>query len=557
MVEFRSDMTVELVDCMGSDVSIARSAWVSTMGERAEEGNPERVEGLINFLVRERHGCYDSQTEVLTSDGWKFWPTVDGTEQFLTLNLTTDQIEYQSAERVIHKTVNEPMIQVQMSSVDVLVTQDHKMVASSLDSSQGRSAWSPYDLVTATSLLEKSHRVRLGGGEWQGEWHIPELAALVGFITADGHVKKTSIEFNLRKDRKIEFLYSLWEHISTSGDGRYRLLSASDQLRSLAESTYTVTGDRCFPRDILQYGDAETIIAMLEGYLQGDGSVSAFGRVTCSTVSSQLVDDIQEAAVKAGMSAIQGRSDVDRRGAYGTRPLHRLTIIYRKRNTQPRIGWTRESREAQVSLVPYSGEVHCVTVPNGTLYVRRNGKPMWSGNSPLESGVMQFRTTAPIFVFREHHRHRIASYNELSGRYAELKPVFYVPDSRRKLIQTGKVGHYQFSEGDIGQYVAATEMIMENSEDSYKKYENLLAAGIAKEVSRMVLPVNIYSTCYVTINLRSLMNFLSLRRVTDDTTVPTHPQHEIEMVAEQYEQYFANEFPMVHKAFVKNGRVGP
>jgi thymidylate synthase (FAD) len=60
--------------------------------------------------------------------------------------------------------------------------------------------------------------------------------------------------------------------------------------------------------------------------------------------------------------------------------------------------------------------------------------------SPFEQGLMRFRVTAPIVVFREHHRHRIASYNEVSGRYVEMKPLFYVPPKNRPLIQVGKPG---------------------------------------------------------------------------------------------------------------------
>ena len=67
--------------------------------------------------------------------------------------------------------------------------------------------------------------------------------------------------------------------------------------------------------------------------------------------------------------------------------------------------------------------------------------------SPFEHTSMTFFVSAPIFVFREFMRHRIASYNEESGRYRELRPVFYVPNKDRKLIQTGKTGHYEFVDG--------------------------------------------------------------------------------------------------------------
>src|SRR3954447_12360660 len=68
--------------------------------------------------------------------------------------------------------------------------------------------------------------------------------------------------------------------------------------------------------------------------------------------------------------------------------------------------------------------------------------------SPFEHNSMTFYVQAPIFVFREFMRHRIASYNEESGRYRELRPVFYVPGPERRLRQVGKPGAYDFIPGD-------------------------------------------------------------------------------------------------------------
>ena len=71
--------------------------------------------------------------------------------------------------------------------------------------------------------------------------------------------------------------------------------------------------------------------------------------------------------------------------------------------------------------------------------------------SPFEHNSMTFYVQAPIFVFREFMRHRIASYNEESGRYKQLDPVFYVPGPDRNLVQIGKTGHYEFIPGTAEQ----------------------------------------------------------------------------------------------------------
>jgi thymidylate synthase (FAD) len=70
--------------------------------------------------------------------------------------------------------------------------------------------------------------------------------------------------------------------------------------------------------------------------------------------------------------------------------------------------------------------------------------------SPFEHVLFQWLIEAPIFVWREFMRHRIASYNEESGRYKQLEPVFYVPDAERPLVQIGKTGNYEFIPGTPG-----------------------------------------------------------------------------------------------------------
>ena len=177
--------------------------------------------------------------------------------------------------------------------------------------------------------------------------------------------------------------------------------------------------------------------------------------------------------------------------------------------------------------------------------------------SPFEHNSMTFFVQAPIFVWREHMRHRIASYNEESGRYRELQPIFYVPDQSRAIVQAGKPGAYEFHPGDADQYALIDSAVRNSCSVAYSEYKRMLDAGIAREVARMVLPVTIYSSAYVTMNARALMNFLSLRTKSEESTYPSYPQREIEMVAEAYEQHFARLMPITYEAFVASGRVAP
>lgn len=177
--------------------------------------------------------------------------------------------------------------------------------------------------------------------------------------------------------------------------------------------------------------------------------------------------------------------------------------------------------------------------------------------SPFEHNSMTFYVQAPIFVFREFMRHRIASYNEESGRYKELAPVFYVPSPERNLVQTGKPGAYEFHPGTAEQTALVNQQARDISIQAYEAYQQMLEAGVAREVARIVLPLNIYSSMYVTMNARALMNFLSLRTKREGSHFPSFPQREIEMCAEKMEEFWAELMPMTYAAFNSNGRVAP
>ena len=177
--------------------------------------------------------------------------------------------------------------------------------------------------------------------------------------------------------------------------------------------------------------------------------------------------------------------------------------------------------------------------------------------SPFEHNSMTFYVQAPIFVFREFMRHRIASYNEESGRYKQLSPVFYVPGPDRNLVQVGKTGHYEFLPGTPEQIALVEQESRKASTEAYAAYLRMLEAGVAREVARIVLPLNIYSSMYVTMNARALMNFLSLRTQRQGTHFPSFPQREIEMCAEKMEDFWAKLMPLTYEAFNANGRVAP
>ena len=207
----------------------------------------------------------------------------------------------------------------------------------------------------------------------------------------------------------------------------------------------------------------------------------------------------------------------------------------------------------QAAQVSAKGENNPETVPArliNSLMKDRHG-------SPFEHTSFTFFVKAPLFVFREWQRHRISSFNEWSGRYSEMLPEFYVPTPGRKMVNVGTKMRPDMRKASHSVYDGYLVNLQGENEAAWQAYQFALQSGIANEVARFGLPLNIMSQMYWTVNARSLMNFLSLRVSSDDSLVRSYPQLEIQLGADMVEQHFAEQMPFTYDAFVRNGRVAP
>lgn len=164
--------------------------------------------------------------------------------------------------------------------------------------------------------------------------------------------------------------------------------------------------------------------------------------------------------------------------------------------------------------------------------------------TPFEAVTFTFEVKAPIFIFRQWHRHRTWSYNELSARYQELPEEYYLPDPAMvgSQDQKNKQGRAEGPEWTLEARRQEVDLLDAACKNAFGVYKALLATGWPRELARSILPVNTYSNMFATVNLLNLLKFLILR---DDT----HAQYEIQVYAKALKTLAAPICPVVFRAF--------
>jgi thymidylate synthase (FAD) len=166
--------------------------------------------------------------------------------------------------------------------------------------------------------------------------------------------------------------------------------------------------------------------------------------------------------------------------------------------------------------------------------------------APFRHAYLTFHVKAPLFVFRQWMKHRIASdFNEISGRYVEFSPEeFFVPESFRQQAKINKQG----SEGEIAEEhrQAAKEAYLEACRGSLSQYKSLIEMGVCREQARCVLPLALYSEVYWTASLQAVAHFLRLR-------LDAHAQWEIRQYAMAVRELAQPIFPNSMAALMRAG----
>jgi thymidylate synthase ThyX len=396
----------------------------------------EHVNWTFAFFNVSRVFCFAEDHEVLTDEGWKRWPEVTGKEKFASMT-PNGQLVYEKALELFVRDYLGMMYHVRSQQIDLLVTPNHRMWVQLVDTQAARRREEHFSIHQADQILHKRVRYQKGGVEWCGkrpdviripdtmrtyrrsdtgtvvtrtyegrEFQIEPFARFLGFFVSEGSLAKHDTSISLFqnpgpvRDEMIKTLSKLGFHaVDTSSGtaaGRRMAIKNLPLHDWLAKHCGGDATRKRLPRVVFEWSP-DLLGILLDALLKGDGNThKENGHRVYYTSSPGLADDIQVLALKLGLAAnvrVDDRTGEAHRIVTGAviknkKPGYIVSLL-RPSRLYPHVNHNRHSSPNRWyfengyndCMVAYSGRVYCVKVPSGLLYVRRNGKPCWSGNT--------------------------------------------------------------------------------------------------------------------------------------------------------------------------------
>ena len=400
------------------------------LDEKQYQSNPEKSEKVrIGWLGG---SCMTPDTEILTNEGWKRFDELDQTETVATLNPKTNEIEYHKPTGYICEPFDGELNCVKKGDVEYEVTPNHNMYASVANSLTRKKL--DLELIQSEKIHGKNFHIKKNGvwvGKEEEYFVLPMLNEYAEIDENESYVdrliskrrNKTLIDkygtdTSIKMDDWLQF-FGFWmaEGWASKTKGLYQVGIAQvkdngylsymyDLLVKMGfNPTYTkdkkqvrvfdkklwdylsnfgYSFDKYIPREILNLSSRQLGL-FLDWFIKGDGHIDKNGRTRAYTSSPTLANDLQEIALKMGISAtitnrgkrtseIKGRAIKSQHDAFTINFTKHPSVSKHNKNT-PLI------RTEHQYTRPYKGNVYCVEVQNHIIHVRRNGKPMWIGNS--------------------------------------------------------------------------------------------------------------------------------------------------------------------------------
>lgn len=170
--------------------------------------------------------------------------------------------------------------------------------------------------------------------------------------------------------------------------------------------------------------------------------------------------------------------------------------------------------------------------------------------STCEHNILTVWCKVPLFVSKQHMRHRTASYNEISRRYTAENIQFYLPDTMRPQDKKNRQATLMEEHNPVltSTGLSSTETLKQHCLQAVAVYNEMVEKGVGREQARMVLPQNLYTTYWATANLHNWMSFISKRDHVD-------AQWEIRVLAQEISRIIKDKWPLAHAAYVKHGKI--
>ena len=338
-------------------------------------------------------GCYDEETEVLTSGGWKFWRDVTISDELATL--VDGKTIFELPSQVVSFDVDGDMVQWKNQSIDILVTPNHNMYVQKQQAA--RNCHDDYEFILAEDCLESQYSIKRTA-EWSGyspetfvipktkqtpaiELTFSSWAGFLGIYFADGSCDASGANIassHLEKSIRVKDILDNTKFNYIQREYGFDINNTS--LRNILKP-FGKSYEKRVP-DYIKNATSEDIQIFLDAFCVGDGHVNPKGCRYFYTSNPGLADDIQELLLKTGGLGIVKKlkdrtkfNKIDGRIIYQRRPAY---VIFER--TKKIRSWL-DIRDRKI--VQYTGKVYCATVSSHVLFVRRNGKPIWCGNTAI------------------------------------------------------------------------------------------------------------------------------------------------------------------------------
>ncbi len=506
-----------------------------TVGKNSNITRTRGIKSNLENVINTGHGCYDEKTKVLTDEGWIAWKDVVEDTKFATLN-QNGNIEYHKPTNIFKYKYDGKMYQVDSHHVNLLVTPNHRMYVCKTTTKEGRKR-NNYEFILAEELDSKSH-CYLKSGNWTENSSLlfPNgMLQLLGFTIGDGSISKDSkkVKFKLRKSRKITYLNKVCNKLGWLLDNNQDRYSVHipEQYFSEFLKIYNQNKEKVIPQNYFTLLSKNQLLDILDGLINSDGSVGK----TCTvfdTTSQTLANQFQQLCLHCGYAAnlerVLDKNQRIKNNSFGKKPLYRMGII--KGFLKPEVNKFKGS-VGKTSWINYSGMVYCAEVPNNTLYVKRDGKPVWCGNSVLEHCSLNFITTDTSRIFsHELVRHRAGfAFSQTSGRYVRLDDVRFILPPELENCQEELQEFLQYTEEMVKRLEKKTGLTEEKDFKIKKKITSAI---------RRIAPNGLANEIGWSVNLRALRHVIEMR-------TSRHAEWEIRYVFNEVADIVTSKWPHI------------